>query len=187
MRHGIRHAGHRQDRRKRPAWCGCGRPRRRRISISHGFNRGDYVEAVEEKAQSETLSRVLYPNDSISIGPRVAAEAGILPGFRVAAGHPASRIRTAAWPSSISPDHVAIQLNDTHPVLAIAELMRLLVDVHGWVGTKPGSITVATFAFTNHTLLSEALEIWPVAAVRVASAAASADHLRDQCSGFCVM
>jgi starch phosphorylase len=125
------------------------------------FNRGDYVEAVEEKAQSETLSRVLYPNDSFSIGRELRLKQEF---FLVSASLQDILRRHLQRGIAIEllADHVAIQLNDTHPVLAIAELMRLLVDVHrvGW--DQAWSITVATFAFTNHTLLSEALEVWPI-------------------------
>ena len=125
------------------------------------FNRGDYVEAVEEKAQSETLSRVLYPNDSISTGRELRLKQEF---FLVSASLQDIVRRHMRRGMAIEElaNHVAIQLNDTHPVLAIAELLRLLVDVHriGW--DKAWSITVATFAFTNHTLLSEALELWPV-------------------------
>ncbi|MBV9990538.1 MAG: glycogen/starch/alpha-glucan phosphorylase [Alphaproteobacteria bacterium] len=125
------------------------------------FNRGDYVEAVEEKAQSETLSRVLYPNDSISIGRELRLKQEF---FLVSASLQDILHRHQRRGMEIErlADHVAIQLNDTHPVLAIAELMRQLVDVHrlGW--DIAWEITTATFAFTNHTLLSEALELWPV-------------------------
>jgi starch phosphorylase len=125
------------------------------------FNRGDYAEAVEEKAQSETLSRVLYPNDSINIGRELRLKQEF---FLVCASLQDILHRHLRRGMAIEDlaDHVAIQLNDTHPVLAVAELMRLLVDVHrvGW--DKAWAITGATFAFTNHTLLSEALELWPV-------------------------
>jgi starch phosphorylase len=125
------------------------------------FNRGDYVEAVEEQAQSETLSRVLYPNDSISTGRELRLKQEF---FLVSASLQdilRRHIRRGMDIESLA-DHVAIQLNDTHPVLAIAELMRLLVDVHRASWDKAWTLTVATFAFTNHTLLSEALEVWPV-------------------------
>ncbi|MEJ0028588.1 MAG: glycogen/starch/alpha-glucan phosphorylase [Rhizomicrobium sp.] len=125
------------------------------------FNRGDYAEAVEEKAQSETLSRVLYPNDSINIGRELRLKQEF---FLVCASLQDILHRHLRRGMAIEDlaDHVAIQLNDTHPVLAIAELMRLLVDVHRVVWDKAWTITGAVFAFTNHTLLSEALELWPV-------------------------
>jgi starch phosphorylase len=125
------------------------------------FNRGDYAEAVEEKARSETLSRVLYPNDSINIGRELRLKQEF---FLVCASLQDILHRHLRRGMAIEDlaEHVAIQLNDTHPVLAIAELMRQLVDVYrvGW--DKAWAITGATFAFTNHTLLSEALELWPV-------------------------
>jgi starch phosphorylase len=140
------------------------------------FNRGDYVEAVEEKAQSETLSRVLYPNDSFSIGRELRLKQEF---FLVSASLQDILRRHLQRDIAIEQlaDHVAIQLNDTHPVLAVAELMRLLVDVHrvGW--DQAWSITVATFAFTNHTLLSEALEVWPVPLLEILL---PRHHLRDQ-------
>jgi starch phosphorylase len=125
------------------------------------FNRGDYVEAVEEKAQSETLSRILYPNDSINIGRELRLKQEF---FLVSASLQdiLNRHMRRGMAIDALAEHVAVQLNDTHPVLAIAELMRLLIDAHhlGW--DKAWTITVGTFAFTNHTLLSEALELWPI-------------------------
>jgi starch phosphorylase len=125
------------------------------------FNRGDYVEAVEEKAQSETLSRILYPNDSIYIGRELRLKQEF---FLVSASLQDILNRHARRGLKIDllAEHVAIQLNDTHPVLAIAELMRLLIDISGVGWDRAWTITVGTFAFTNHTLLSEALEVWPV-------------------------
>jgi starch phosphorylase len=125
------------------------------------FNRGDYAQAVEEKAQSETLSRVLYPNDAIYVGRELRLKQEF---FLVSASLQDILHRHLRRGIAIGDlaEHVAVQLNDTHPVLAIAELMRLLVDVHrlGW--DRAWAITTTTFAFTNHTLLSEALEVWPV-------------------------
>ena len=126
------------------------------------FNRGDYVEAVEDKAQSETLSRVLYPNDAINTGRELRLKQEY---FLVSASIQDILFRHLAHGMKIDelPERVAIQLNDTHPVLAIAELMRILVDVHRISWERAWDMTVRTFAFTNHTLLSEALEEWPVA------------------------
>jgi starch phosphorylase len=128
------------------------------------FNRGNYVEAVEERAQSETLSRVLYPSDSTSMGRELRLKQEY---FLVSASIQDILHRHLGVGMAIEQlaSHVAIQINDTHPVLAVAELMRILVDIHrlGW--DTAWHITVNTIAFTNHTLLSEALEHWPVALV----------------------
>jgi len=128
------------------------------------FNRGDYVEAVEDKAQSETLSRVLYPNDAINTGRELRLKQEY---FLVSASLQDILLRHLAHGMKIDelPDRVAIQLNDTHPVLAVAELMRILIDVHRIPWERAWDMTVKTFAFTNHTLLSEALEAWPVALI----------------------
>ncbi|HXJ01830.1 MAG TPA: glycogen/starch/alpha-glucan phosphorylase [Micropepsaceae bacterium] len=125
------------------------------------FNRGDYVQAVHEKAQSETLSRVLYPADTTAMGRELRLKQEY---FLVSASLQDILQRHLSHNSPL--DHlaskVAIQLNDTHPVLAIPELMRLLVDVHRISWDQAWHITVNIFSFTNHTLLSEALEAWPV-------------------------
>ncbi len=128
------------------------------------FNRGDYVEAVQDKAQSETLSRVLYPSDTTAMGRELRLKQEY---FLVSASlqdilqRHLSRGLTLDQLSS----HVAIQINDTHPVLAIPEMMRLLVDVHRMGWDQAWNHTVNVFSFTNHTLLSEALEAWPVALI----------------------
>jgi len=125
------------------------------------FNRGDYIEAVKEKSETETLSKVLYPNDTNRIGRELRLKQEY---FLVSASLQDLLARFHNKHSSLDqlPDKVAIQLNDTHPALAIPELMRILVDVYrlGW--DRAWNITVRTLAFTNHTLLSEALETWPI-------------------------
>ena len=125
------------------------------------FNRGDYIEAVKEKSETETISKILYPNDANRIGRELRLKQEY---FLVSASLQDLLDRFQEKHDSLDqlPNKVAIQLNDTHPALAIAELMRLLVDVYrlGW--DLAWRITVGTFAFTNHTLLSEALETWPV-------------------------
>jgi starch phosphorylase len=125
------------------------------------FNRGDYVEAVESKARSETLSRILYPSDTTVGGRELRLKQEY---FLVSASLQDILKRFLGKHSSfdVLPEKVAIQINDTHPVLAIPELMRLLVDVHRVSWDQAWRITVNTFAFTNHTLLSESLEAWPV-------------------------
>lgn len=125
------------------------------------FNRGNYIDAVQEKSESETLSKVLYPSDTTSMGRELRLKQEY---FLVSASLQDILSRFERQHDSLDnlPDHVAIQLNDTHPVLAIPELMRLLVDVHRLDWNRAWGITQKTFAFTNHTLLSEALEFWPV-------------------------
>lgn len=125
------------------------------------FNRGDYVEAVQAKSESETLSRVLYPSDSTELGRELRLKQEY---FLVSASLQdiLKRHLGRDFPLEALPDKAAIQINDTHPVLAIPELMRLLLDVHRLDWDRAWHITVNTFAFTNHTLLSESLETWPV-------------------------
>ncbi|MBV9654285.1 MAG: glycogen/starch/alpha-glucan phosphorylase, partial [Acetobacteraceae bacterium] len=125
------------------------------------FNRGDHVGALASRARANAISQVLYPADDTPAGQELRlrqefffSSASLQDMIRrhLAAGHD---IRTLA-------DRVAIQLNDTHPAIAIPELMRLLVDIHEVPWTEAWPITVACFAYTNHTLLPEALESWPV-------------------------
>jgi starch phosphorylase len=125
------------------------------------FHRGNYIEAVSEKSETETISKVLYPPDTTSMGQTLRLKQEY---FLVSASLQDILARFHTTHSSLEnlPDKVAIQLNDTHPALAIPELMRLLVDVYRLNWDKAWNITVRTFAFTNHTLLPEALETWPV-------------------------
>jgi starch phosphorylase len=125
------------------------------------FNRGGYVEAVREKALSETVSKVLYPNDSTEAGKELRL---VQQYFFVCCSlrdilrrH---RVYNEGWESL--PDKAAIQLNDTHPAIAVPELMRLLLDVEGLEWDEAWRICRATLAYTNHTLLPEALEKWSV-------------------------
>jgi len=125
------------------------------------FNEGNYIKAVEEKNQSENLSKVLYPDDTTEMGRELrlkqeyffvsASLQDILQAF-MADGHALEEL----------PNAVAIQLNDTHPSIAIPELMRLLLDKYGLEWDKAWDITRKTFSYTNHTLQPEALETWPV-------------------------
>lgn len=128
------------------------------------FNHGDYERAVSDKAQTETISKVLYPNDNAFEGKELRLKQEY---FFVSATiqdiirrykkthNPAERFRDF-------PDKVAIQLNDTHPAIGISELMRILVDLEGIDWETAWDITVRTFGYTNHTVLPEALEKWPV-------------------------
>lgn len=125
------------------------------------FNRGGFVEAVREQALTETLSKVLYPSDETDAGRELRLSQQY---FFVASTLTDIIRRYEKDHDDLDdlPDHVAIQLNDTHPSLAIAELMRTLVDERGLGWEHAWELTRATFAYTNHTLLPEALEVWPV-------------------------
>ena len=126
------------------------------------FNEGNYIRAVEDKNSSENLSKVLYPDDSTAMGRELRLKQQF---FFVSASLNDILYRFTKSHESFDelPDKVAIQLNDTHPAIAIAELMRVLLDIHhlGW--DKAWDLTTRTFSYTNHTLMSEALETWPVA------------------------
>jgi glycogen phosphorylase len=125
------------------------------------FNAGRYAEAVEAQMHSENLTKVLYPSDSTEAGRELRLKQQY---FLVSCSLRdiirRFRFRNSDW--EVFPDKVVIQLNDTHPVLAIPELMRLLVDENGVGWEQAWSITRRTFAYTCHTLLPEALETWPV-------------------------
>jgi len=125
------------------------------------FNQGDYVKAVEEKMRSETISKVLYPSDAVMAG----RELRLLQEYffvSCAIGDIMRRyLRTHTGFEQFA-NKVAIQLNDTHPALAVAELMHVLVDGHDLPWERAWEITQATLGYTNHTLLPEALERWPV-------------------------
>ena len=126
------------------------------------FNRGDYVGAVEAKALSETISKVLYPSDEIEQGRELRLKQQY---FFVSATLQDILDQYKADHQSLQGlfDWAAIQLNDTHPSIAIPELMRLLMDEEGLAWEESWSICKKTFAYTNHTVLPEALETWPVA------------------------
>jgi starch phosphorylase len=129
------------------------------------FNQGDYIGAVEAKVQSETISSVLYPSDEIEQGRELRLKQQY---FFVAAtlADILRRYRKLNRHFSELSDFVAIQLNDTHPAIAIPELMRLLMDDEGLTWNEAWPICEKTFAYTNHTVLPEALETWPVALIR---------------------
>ena len=125
------------------------------------FNAGDYDGAVASQISSETISKVLYPNDNTPQGRQLRLEQQF---FFVSASLQdiiRTHLKTHNNLDTLY-NSVAIQLNDTHPAVSIAEMMRLLVDEHGLGWQKAWSITQKTFAYTNHTLLPEALEKWSV-------------------------
>ena len=125
------------------------------------FNRGDYIRAVEQKIASENISRVLYPSDSVRSGKELRL---LQEYFLVACSLSDIVRRYLATHRGFEdfPSQVAVQMNDTHPSLCVVELMRLLVDEHGVDWNRAWEITEATLGYTNHTLLPEALEKWPV-------------------------
>jgi starch phosphorylase len=126
------------------------------------FNRGDYYGAVNQKVVSENLSKVLYPNDEAIQGKELRLEQQYF--FVCCSLQDMLRIlRVQQIPITRFHEKFAVQLNDTHPAIAVAELMRLLVDENGVDWDGAWSITQQTFAYTNHTLLPEALERWPIA------------------------
>ncbi|MBX7109535.1 MAG: glycogen/starch/alpha-glucan phosphorylase [Chitinophagales bacterium] len=125
------------------------------------FNRGNYEAAVNEKIRAESISKVLYPNDEPEAGKRlrlsqqyffVSCSLQDAIHMQKLRGHPVNKLH----------EHVALQLNDTHPSVAIAELMRLLVDEHQFEWVEAWQVTQQVFSYTNHTLLPEALETWPM-------------------------
>ena len=123
------------------------------------FNAGDYTRAVLHKVQSETLSKVLYPNDEMEQGKRLRLSQQIF--FVSCSLQDMFRILKGQG-IDVRDFHkkYAVQLNDTHPAIAVAELMRLLIDEHGVDWDTAWSITTASISYTNHTLLPEALECW---------------------------
>jgi glycogen phosphorylase len=126
------------------------------------FNSGGYVEAVREKAMGETISKVLYPNDKTENGK----ELRLVQQYFFVACSMRDLIRRHLRGEGNTWDNfaakVAIQLNDTHPAVAVAELMRILLDEHNLTWERGWEIVTLTFGYTNHTLLPEALELWGV-------------------------
>lgn len=129
------------------------------------FNQGQYIDAVRDTQLNENISRVLYPNDKMFVGQELRLKQEF---FLVAAsmGDILRRFKKTEDDWTKLPEKVAIQCNDTHPNLAIPELMRVLVDEEGLDWDKAWDITVKTMAYTNHTLMPEALEKWPVSLMR---------------------
>ena len=125
------------------------------------FNRGDHVGALAERVRLEAISRVLYPNDDTPAGHELRLRQEIF--FASASLQDLVRRHLHQYGELLSlPDHAAIQLNDTHPAIAIPELMRLLVDEHAMPWDLAWDIARSVFSYTNHTLLPEALEKWSV-------------------------
>lgn len=129
------------------------------------FNSGDYIEALKNKNMSETISKVLYPNDKSEAGKELRLKQQY---FFVSATLQDIIRRFKKYHSNYRsfPDKVAMQLNDTHPAIAIPELMRILLDEEGLEWDEAWQITNKTFAYTNHTILPEALEVWSEDIVR---------------------
>ena len=127
------------------------------------FNTGDYYKAVEDEVNSETVTKVLYPNDEPEAGKRLRL---LQQYFFVSCSlqHVLHIVDDLADLSVKDlPQRFALQLNDTHPSIGVAELMRILVDERQLDWDEAWAITVASFGYTNHTLLPEALETWPLA------------------------
>ncbi|MBU1657117.1 MAG: glycogen/starch/alpha-glucan phosphorylase, partial [Candidatus Omnitrophica bacterium] len=125
------------------------------------FHDGDYIKACENKIVSENISRVLYPSDSVYQGMELRLKQEYF--FTSASIHDIIRrfkVHNADFKDF--PDKVAIQLNDTHPAIAIVELMRILLDEENIEWSTVWDLAVRTFAYTNHTIMFEALEAWPV-------------------------
>jgi glycogen phosphorylase len=125
------------------------------------FNKSDYLGAVQEKVISETISKVLYPNDASAPGKQLRLEQQLF--FVSCSLQDVIRIQEhKGKPLDQLHNAFALQLNDTHPAIAVAEMMRLLIDEHGLEWERAWEITSNTFSYTNHTLLPEALERWSV-------------------------
>ncbi|MBM7329860.1 glycogen/starch/alpha-glucan family phosphorylase, partial [Agrobacterium sp. S2] len=125
------------------------------------FNAGDHIGALRESNKAESLTRVLYPADATPAGQELRLRQEFF--FSSASLQDILRRHLQQYPDFTSlPEKVSIQLNDTHPAISIAEMMRLLCDVHGLEFDEAWKITQGTFSYTNHTLLPEALESWPV-------------------------
>ncbi|ENN87420.1 glycogen phosphorylase protein [Rhizobium freirei PRF 81] len=125
------------------------------------FNAGDHIGALRESNKAESLTRVLYPADATPAGQELRLRQEFF--FSSASLQDILRRHLQQYDDLTNlADKVAIQLNDTHPAVSVTEMMRLLVDVHGFEFDKAWDITRNTFGYTNHTLLPEALESWPV-------------------------
>jgi starch phosphorylase len=125
------------------------------------FNHGDYYRAVQDKMASENITKVLYPNDEVAAGKELRLKQQVF--FSSCSLQDMLRLHAllGGTPATLH-EKWAVQLNDTHPAIAVAELMRLLLDEHGLGWDQAWTVTRNTFAYTNHTLLPEALEKWSV-------------------------
>lgn len=125
------------------------------------FHDGDYIKACEDKIVSENISRVLYPSDNIYKGMELRLKQEYF--FTSASMQDIiRRFKMHNADFRVFPDKVAIQLNDTHPAISIVELMRILIDEEGLEWDSAWDITTRTFSYTNHTIMPEALEAWPI-------------------------
>ena len=130
------------------------------------FNRSEYMEAVTPQVKAENISKILYPEDSTKVGKELRLEQQYF--FVSASLHDAIRV---FYPGQDKPDlttfpnKIVFQLNDTHPVIGIPELMRILIDEYGYDWDTAWAITTKTFNYTCHTLLPEALEVWPASLI----------------------
>ncbi len=143
------------------------------------FNAGDFVGALSDTVRAEAISKVLYPSDATPAGQELRlrqeyffASASLLDLIR-------RHIKQHQDVRTLG-EHAAVQLNDTHPAIAVAELMRILIDLNGLEWDEAWAVTQATFSYTNHTLLPEALESWPVPLMERSAAAPHANHLSAQ-------
>ena len=125
------------------------------------FNRGKFLEAAQQQILAETISRILYPNDSTPEGQELRLKQE----YFFTSASLQDLVRRFVYDHgalAALPEHVAIQLNDTHPAIAVPELIRLLVDQHGMAFDAAVEITRGCISYTNHTLMPEALECWPL-------------------------
>ncbi|MBT1174310.1 glycogen/starch/alpha-glucan phosphorylase [Bifidobacterium sp. LC6] len=130
------------------------------------FNRSEYMDAVKPQVKAENISKILYPEDSTKVGKELRLEQQYF--FVSASLHDAIRVFYPGQDKpdlTTFPDKITFQLNDTHPVIGIPELMRILIDEYDYDWDTAWNITVKTFNYTCHTLLPEALEVWPASLI----------------------
>ena len=130
------------------------------------FNRSEYMDAVAPQVKAENISKILYPEDSTKVGKELRLEQQYF--FVSASLHDAIRVFYPGQDKpdlTTFPDKIVFQLNDTHPVIGIPELMRILIDEYGYDWDTAWTITTKTFNYTCHTLLPEALEVWPASLI----------------------